>query len=121
MVELSDTTKTRVIARDYGVEIYIDDIVCFQCGLPFDAKEHKKTKHHAIPKFLKPQINVVVPLGQRCHNKMNIIFSPKLSTYKNQVGMLMRNLEHSHTKTVYRVKRMIENIENLEKTWTPKQ
>ena len=39
---------------------------CWLCG------NHKTTRHHVIPKSLKPIKNKVIPLCRKCHTKMHI-------------------------------------------------
>lgn len=50
-------------------ETIIGDDVCYVCGEGFSATR-QKTMHHTIPRHLKPQKNVVVPICKECHDKV---------------------------------------------------
>lgn len=53
-----------------AIETIADDIACWICGNAFN-RTVKKTMHHTIPKHLKPQRNMVVPICEACHNRVN--------------------------------------------------
>jgi len=105
------TYNVKIFTREYGVELHVSDSICFLCGEPFNSTTHKKTKHHSIPKFLKPKFNVVVPIGKSCHHEMNKIFEPKLLYHKNSVKMLMDSLTKNHLKVMNKVKKIHDNID----------
>ena len=44
---------------------------CTFCGREFDDSV-TKTRHHVVPKFMKPKIYVVIPLCKECHERMNL-------------------------------------------------
>ena len=52
-------------------EIIINDYVCWNCGQVFSSKL-AKTTHHAIPINFKPFKNVLIPICEECHDKINI-------------------------------------------------
>ena len=70
---------------------------CYKCGKLFIEKGIKRTSHHAIPIFLKPQRNVEVPVCEDCHhdiNKYTVQSLPKFDAIKN----LIDNLKHAIDK-----------------------
>lgn len=48
------------------MQITIQEKVCWMC----DAKEDVTT-HHALPQYLKPKRNVLIPLCNNCHKKLH--------------------------------------------------
>lgn len=44
---------------------------CPRCDRTYDQKDRKKTKHHIIPKFMKPKKNITMSLCLFCHNELN--------------------------------------------------
>ena len=44
---------------------------CFNCGYLL---KDKGTKHHAVPKSMRPKFNVIIPLCVECHKKLNSLF-----------------------------------------------
>lgn len=56
-------------------ECILDDNICWMCGKVFTTNDCKitdrKTMHHTLPRHFKPVKNVVVPVCQDCHNKLN--------------------------------------------------
>lgn len=50
--------------------VNIDRFKCFFCDRAFNNKDVKKTKHHAIPQFLKPKNNVTIAVCEDCHKKI---------------------------------------------------
>lgn len=69
--------------------VKIDSHHCWMCGIAFDSLEHRKTNHDAIPKFLRPKRNILVPVCEKCHRELNNKYTihsvPKLKvkTIKN--------------------------------------
>lgn len=65
---------------------------CYRCGNPFtNAKGKKRTSHHAIPAFLKPQRNVEIPICDDCHkdiNKFTVQSLPKFDAMQNLIDNL---------------------------------
>jgi 5-methylcytosine-specific restriction endonuclease McrA len=50
----------------------LSDDLCWICGRKFD-NIIILTRHHAIPRRMKPKINITVPVCKECHNKENLI------------------------------------------------
>ena len=48
------------------MEINIDDTKCWCCP-----STTQITRHHAIPKWMQPRDNVIIPLCERCHKRLN--------------------------------------------------
>jgi len=40
---------------------------CWICG----EEDDKITSHHALPKHLKPKNNIIIPICENCHKKLN--------------------------------------------------
>lgn len=40
--------------------------VCWVCGT-----DKQMTSHHAIPQYLKPKLNIAIPVCVNCHKKIN--------------------------------------------------
>lgn len=87
---------------------------CYKCGRPFgELKTHperKKTMHHAIPQFLKPQRNVEVPICEECHreiNKYSVQSVPKLQALDN----FIKSME----QIIKKYKEMVKNYSLEEK------
>ena len=66
-------------------EVKIDASHCYRCDKPFSPGEHKKTKHHAIPKSMNPARNVLIPVCGKCHEEIHqaMMITPKLKEYDN--------------------------------------
>ncbi len=71
---------------------------CYRCGNLFNEKgKGRKTAHHSIPVFLKPQRNVEVPVCDNCHkeiNKYTVQSLPKFDAMQN----LIDNLKNAISK-----------------------
>lgn len=46
--------------------------VCWMCGNKL--RNPHKSKHHIIPRAIKPEINMLVPLHIKCHRRLNKMF-----------------------------------------------
>lgn len=44
---------------------------CPSCHKAFNSRSRKRTEHHVIPKFLKPETEIVVTICKECHEKLN--------------------------------------------------
>ena len=56
--------KRRVVYREFG------SYWCWICG-EGDARKKIVTKHHLIPKCLKPFQQIIIPLCDKCHKKLH--------------------------------------------------
>jgi len=65
---------------------------CYRCGNPFIGKGRRKTKHHAIPQFLKPQRNVEIPICENCHKEINQYTVQSIPKF-NAIDNLMQSLK----------------------------
>ena len=65
-----------LLSGDKGFAIRLKQ--CPMCG----EKKIQREKHHIIPKFLKPVINITITICKPCHNKLNASYVkyPKLSS-----------------------------------------
>jgi len=46
--------------------LIVENKICYMCGV-----KENLTKHHAIPRVLKPKLNVIFPLCKKCHKKIH--------------------------------------------------
>uniref|UniRef100_A0A6M3LRX3 Uncharacterized protein n=1 Tax=viral metagenome TaxID=1070528 RepID=A0A6M3LRX3_9ZZZZ len=85
--------------------IRIDSRHCWKCNEVMTTSGiHKRTSHHAIPKFLKPVRNVEMPVCDKCHKEINaftVQSMPKLEAVDN----LIKNLKLFITKYEKVIKR----------------
>lgn len=49
------------------MRLIVEDDKCWVCGV-----RNKKSMHHTIPQHLKPVKNVIVPVCDSCHHKINV-------------------------------------------------
>ncbi len=64
-IVLSEGDDLRIIYKD----------VCPRCKKTYNSKRRKKTDHHVIPKFLKPQTEITVTLCEECHEELNSYYN----------------------------------------------
>ena len=58
---------------------------CPRCDLTFQAPKRKKTKHHCIPQFMNPTVNVTMDLCLQCHAELNTYYKlTKIQPLKNR-------------------------------------
>jgi len=66
---------------------------CWICGV-----KTPNSKHHGIPVFLKPKHNVIIPVCEECHTKMNQVDYGALSSYAYKIlktlGQQTRAINH---------------------------
>lgn len=77
-------------------KIYIDMDKCPRCGKIFK-DEVVKTRHHAVPQFMKPEYEVLIPLCKPCHEELNGFYSHsnKKPTFpgKNKIKTIYNHAE----------------------------
>lgn len=60
----------RKVANKYGEKewtlITIESNECWACG-----DITKTTNHHAVPQYMKPKQNVIIPVCEKCHAEIN--------------------------------------------------
>ncbi len=99
-------------------DLLLDIEYCIFCGEEFykEIKEgpQKKTKHHLIPRHLNPKVNIVIPLHQKCHDKVNKVYRQnkirplrELKDFANKVLML----SISSAKFTEKVNKLKEQLE----------
>ena len=49
--------------------IYRENCPC--CGRTFNSRAKKKTEHHVIPMFLKPECEIIITICKECHEELN--------------------------------------------------
>jgi uncharacterized CHY-type Zn-finger protein len=79
--------------------IKIEASHCWKCGNMFTKSgKHRRTNHHAIPKYLKPKRNASLPVCDECHieiNQHNLQSLPKFEAMKNIISSLKQFIEKS--------------------------
>ena len=76
-------------------EILVDGTYCWRCKTEFSEfpEQNRITKHHAIPLFLHPKRNILIPLCKSCHDELNCQgFKKEISmrAIKNVLGYMKR-------------------------------
>lgn len=78
-------------------EIYIDFERCPRCGKSFSDQGITKTRHHAVPKFMKPSHEILIPLCKPCHEELNgfYVHTKKKPNFpgRNKLKTLCNNAE----------------------------
>lgn len=85
--------------------ISIKDDKCWMCGKKFDNGGIVRTTHHCLPKNLNPVNNILVPICQNCHDRLNSQDVASLTSYgyklkrdaddlKKGIGILNKNLDN---------------------------
>lgn len=73
--------------------IKIEASHCYMCGLQFQNKgEYKKTMHHAIPQSHKPKRNILIPIHEKCHGKINK-FTPQSVPRLKAIDNFVKGME----------------------------
>lgn len=70
----------------------IDTNHCYICGCTFE-NEHKKTKHHLIPKCLKPHRNICVNICLPCHQRLNQTYAATEPKTKQRIENFMDGMK----------------------------
>ena len=60
---------TKIIHHKRHGVISIQENFCMRCGV----NGVPLTRHHSIPKRMKPKMNVTVPLCKKCHDELNLL------------------------------------------------
>ena len=48
------------------MNLVVEDKCCWVCG-----RDNKLTMHHALPQYLKPKHNLLIPICKKCHDRLN--------------------------------------------------
>jgi len=48
------------------MNLVVEDEVCWVCG-----GHNQLTLHHALPQYLKPKHNLLIPICKKCHIQLN--------------------------------------------------
>ncbi len=70
-----------------GSGIAILDNKCWRCN-----SKDNITKHHAIPQCLNPKMNVIIPVCEDCHNKINEIDLQSISKFLYKITRHLDNI-----------------------------
>ena len=86
------------------MNVDVDDSNCWICGKEFikGDKFLMMTKHHVLPKHLKPIKNITIPICKKCHHKVNaadvrgiFAFAYKLDKTVSDVKHMTKSMWHS--------------------------
>jgi hypothetical protein len=91
--------------------IYSDK--CFFCGKSLIGVE--KEKHHAIPKCLKPSMNVLIPMHKECHAIINKMYINQQKKPQNRLLKRIKNLMRVLLTVMDSCEEMQKEIENEQK------
>ena len=94
--------------------IQIQDNICWVCGKGKDNKPHQQ--HHALPLHLKPKNNIVVPVCDRCHKKINSNDVIGMFAYLVKLEQLACQVRIGVSK----LSKMVTDKQNVPKTILPK-
>jgi len=83
-------------------KIYISEKVCWICE-----NTENITSHHTLPIHLQPKRNVVVPICQKCHQKIN---NNDIASIKTLSYSILKDTKRTLLKNVA----LLEKIENAE-------
>lgn len=64
--------------------VIINDDFCWMCGKKF-SRNDITTTHHTLPKNLHPVNNILVPIHESCHNKINSVDFNSLVSFVNKL------------------------------------
>jgi len=75
------------------MQLVINDNSCWVCG-----GHQNLTTHHTLPKHLKPQRNILVPICKRCHDKINSNDVNGLYAYAYKIEQLGKQMSSGANK-----------------------
>ena len=95
--------------------IKIDATHCFCCGINManTTPDDTKTRHHAIPRELKPIRNIVLPVCRKCHGKIHT----SQSNYENSDR---QRVKKEVMPLINHIKELNKTVEKVEKTFKEK-
>jgi len=85
--------------------IPIQDCNCWLCG----NTGLKLTGHHALPQHLKPKHNVIIPICNNCHQKVNANDITGMYSYAYKLERLGSEVRNGACKLLKTVKEHIDN------------
>lgn len=77
-------------------QITVSDDECWVCGNKF-TDDDKKTIHHTLPKNLNPVKNIMVPIHESCHNKINSVDFNSLVSFTFKINKDMERVRSEVT------------------------
>jgi len=80
----------------------IQDKKCWVCG-----EADGSTIHHALPKHLKPKNNILVPICENCHNKINCEDILGMYSYAHKIQKTTKQMEMAILKLNSTIKNKI--------------
>ena len=85
---------------------------CPSCGNTFNTTNRKKTFHHAVPLFLKPQTIIEVSICKECHEKLN---SSYVHTTPSTLTVVGKNQPKSFKEFLDNYKLLRDEFEDITK------
>ncbi len=89
-------------------EFIFESCICFRCGKFGKAM----TKHHAIPKRLKPEKNVIVSICHGCHDDVNDLDMKGILGYFHRLFKKLRSMIDQVDNKICKFKEEITNDKN---------
>lgn len=90
--------------------IHLQDQKCWMCnGIK------NLTTHHALPQHLKPKNNVLIPLCNKCHKKINSVDITGMYSYVYKMEQLLGQIGTGVRDIKKRVEDYVENSKPLNK------
>lgn len=74
--------------------IPIEDKICWICG-----EDKHLTKHHVLPQHLKPINNLIVPVCEKCHDKLNEEDFQSLYPLLTKISLSLREIVGAINRT----------------------
>lgn len=90
--------------------IHLQDQKCWMCN-----GVKNLTTHHALPQHLKPKNNVLIPLCDKCHNKINSCDVRGMYSYAYKMEQLLKQVGSGVRDIMKRVETNIDNTKSLNK------
>ena len=73
--------------------IKIDDDKCWMCGEAFSNEKGKShTTHHCLPVNMRPVKNIMIPIHESCHNKINSTDITSLTAFAYRLQKEIRKM-----------------------------
>ena len=77
-----------------GTRINISDDVCWICGKGFGPGKLACTGHHVLPRHLNPVKNLIVPVHQGCHDRINADDTAGLTAFAFKLVKEAKEISH---------------------------
>lgn len=90
--------------------ISISDSECWVCGKPFSDEEGMgRTTHHTLPQHLNPVKNILVPIHESCHDKINQVDVAGMTAFAYKIHKSTEDL----SKQVAKLTKNVQSAESF--------